>query len=273
MIRQVLQLSALFTTGACLVACAGHGPRIEPEAPLAVGPTVIKTVDFSVESKTLRRSKGTAAGTLGAIGGVALGGVYGFGLGLAACGPAFFVCSPIAAVAGAGVGGVGGGVTGASLGRNGISGENAIQFNEASSLLPQKEQLQVTLHAAFRAESSHRWVIDDTAHDLITLQINKLHFEQLPDDQVRLVANGKVTARIAGRKRSVKINHTSKPHHTLEWASTDGMLQDMVDETVDAAAKQAVRKLMHSFTFTPGVSTMAKQPEPAVGMMARLLRR
>ena len=213
-------ISTLFFSG-----CAAQPqPTLPPQATLAITDVQARHIDQSVTSKSAAAGKGVVLGTLGMVGGGAVGGVVGGIFGMA-CGPLAIVCVPMAMAAGAGVGGVAGGAAGAEYGgRGGISGPKAKRFNAVATANMAPERVQRELLAHFSHQAGQRWRIAESAANQVSVELRSIDFVQPGKERVQLSVNARMHLDVAGKKHTRQFQHVTPPIHIDRWLMDDGAL-------------------------------------------------
>lgn len=244
----------LVLTG-CVTQPRGPDP-LQPGATISIRSADVKHVDLDVDGHGAAVGKNFLLGTAG---GAAMGAAGGAALGFA-CGPLVLFCAPIFAVAGAGAGGIVGAVAGTAHGaRTGLPAEKAKQFNTVVAETINEAMLHQQLHQRFVDQARAYWtVVDGDATNIVSLKITALRFEQVRDDELKLVMSA--TARVkSGRRTKVwGFNFDSAQHHVDTWLSDDGAL---FRQEVDAGMDQLTRNMVMALyqLGTTGYATGARQ--------------
>lgn len=218
------QLVTIILSAVLLSACASNPapPKLSRGQSVSILSPQLNRLDTRVDSKSEKAGKGVVLGTLGAVGGAALGGITGAVLGMG-CGPMFFVCAPLAAAAGVVAGGVGGGAMGVVYGgTGGIAGAKAKQFNEISARLIDADQLAVQLHEQMSASAGRNWILDNNSANTVKPIIKLLHFAQLPKEHLQLVLDAEMEVGFGGRMSKFEFRYTGPSFNVDDWLSEDG---------------------------------------------------
>jgi hypothetical protein len=148
----------------------------------------------------------------GALGGTAGGAVVGFGAGFVTgfgCGPLFVLCSPIAAIAGTGVGAVVGGVAGGIHGAvTSLPKEQAEKLNLLLNRTFAEQHLDAVLKDHFISQATPTFtLVENDPHTRVTLTIESLRFQQHSKDELTLHMT--VSMRVA---YGFDMTQQTKPH-------------------------------------------------------------
>lgn len=217
--RQLTILVLIILSSAC-----ASTPRISlpAGASISIAPVELRRIDTRVVSKTESTTKSVAFGIIGAVGGTAVGVVAGFGVGIMSCGPAFFICSPLAAL-GMGVMGAGGGaVLGVELGGEGIQSAKAKQFNEFSAQLIQQDQVQTQFRDKFRDKADQIWVLDGHSSNTLAVKIGSIWFKVLDKEHVQLQIHSSMKI-VSGKNADIfKYKYAGDSQHIDYWLASNG---------------------------------------------------
>jgi hypothetical protein len=166
---------------------------LEDGISVAVEPTTISNINVEVTTKAMANTKRIALGSVGAVGGVALGSMAGFGAGIAACGPLFVICSPAAAIGMGAVGAAAGAVGGSELGGEGITGDKAAQFNQISIHLLSDDIIQMNANDSFYGEVDEHWNIDANSENSLKLEIKSFGLSVHQEDVMQIEVKALLT--------------------------------------------------------------------------------
>jgi hypothetical protein len=201
-------------------------------------------VDLELQSKAAATASGVALSAAGAAGGAAVGAAGGASAGMG-CGHMFIVCSPLAAVAGAGYVGFMGGAVGAGYGGKGYTAsDKAERFNDHTTTGFEPDTLATELHTRLARAAGSSWTLDAESPNEVTVTITSLRTEHLIRQHLRLALEAEMTAVIDGEPRMFRIRRRSPELHIDVWLAGDGRrIRQEVNAGLDELARMVVETL------------------------------
>jgi hypothetical protein len=220
-------------------------PRV---APIDRGSTVAfvvvgskpTTVTHAVHDTTVGHDSGSGAKSGAAAG--ALSGLL--------CGPAFFICSPIGALAGAGVGAAAGATVGLA---------EALPRDKVALLIDRLERLQQSLDPVLElrtdvlARAGRHWELtDDTSMRVVTLEVQSLFLRADRNENIALVMEVVVSQRTgegAGSSRSAPPKRYSVVSQGSSLASWLDERSDLPETQLRSACQQIATQVVSELAF------------------------
>jgi len=195
---------------------------LEDGVSVAVEPTAVSNIDFEVTTKAMANSKSIALGSVGAVGGGAVGTMAGFGAGLAACGPLFIICSPALAIGMGATGAAYGAIGGSELGGEGITGDKAAQFNQISIHLLTEDIIQMSANTSFYKAVDEHWNIDANSENSLKLEIKSFGLSVHQEDVMQIEVKALLTVATETINDSLIFTYEGSPRSIDYWLYDNG---------------------------------------------------
>lgn len=236
-----LLLLSMLVLNACATTRGNNDLWLPPGEAVQTAQLSFRGIETEVDSRGETQARGAAISTAGAVGGGALGVTYGAVLGLG-CGPAFWICSPLAA-AGLGILGAAGGATaGSDEFARGVNANAAETFNTLSERHFANAQVQSLITERFNLVMNDNWVTGmPDSGNTIRLDIRQLQVAQEDGELIRLEAVARLTLRANGRTESSNITVRTTDRPVGHWIANDGAhmsaaLEELANLLVNATA-------------------------------------
>lgn len=205
------RLISIFLLPLLLIACASTPPiSINSDASIRIKQTTIDGIDTELDSNAEAVTRDVTLGAAGAVGGAAAGMVAGAGASLV-CGPLFIFCAPVGVLAGAVVGGVGGGFAGATIGDEGVDGGKAELFNNLVIEELDLDNFYLSLQEKFVLEAGQYWTIDNASPNSLELFVSNFSFELLDEDVIQLYVSAQMLVETPSGSEVLEYEHTGRP--------------------------------------------------------------
>ncbi len=195
---------------------------LEDGVSVAIEPTTISNIDVEVTTKAMANTKSIALGSVGAVGGAAIGTMVGYGAGITACGPLFLLCSPVAAIGMGAAGAAAGAVEGAELGGEGITGDKAAQFNQISIHLLTEDIIQISANDSFYGAVDEHWNIDANSGNSLKLEIKSFGLSVHQEDVMQIEVKALLTVATETINDSLIFTYEGSPRPIDYWLRNNG---------------------------------------------------
>lgn len=246
----------ILLVSAALAACASQ-PDYASFRAIPTGTVVRVNTPETLTDMPNVRSTGESTGKYAAAGmgkGAAGGAAAGFQIGIA-CGPFIIICSPVLALAGAGVGAVFGGIGGSIVGAiKGLPKDKADAFEGIIAATMDDNDPSRSLRDAFVAQGGHLWAIADrdAAHETsdvsVTIELGGFSLQQFKGDRLALRMRTTMVVRYgprrADRTRTFLFDYESRTRHIDEWIDDeDPVFQQEIEDAYSTATSEMIAAL------------------------------